>query len=115
MRHERLYLVDILEASASVAHHIGAVSAAEFVADRTIRAAVLHELTVIGEAAGRLPPELRDRHPAVPWPDIIAFRNIIVHEYFGLSWTLVWETASRDVPELKRQVETILSSEFPAP
>jgi uncharacterized protein with HEPN domain len=63
MRHERLYLVDILEASASVAHHIGAVSAAEFVADRTIRAA-----------------GLRDRHAAVPWPDIIAFRNIIVHE-----------------------------------
>lgn len=51
----------------------------------------------------------------MPWPDVIAFRNIIVHEYFGLSWTLVWETASREVPELKRQVETILSSEFPNP
>lgn len=115
MRPERLYLSDILEASTNVALHIAGRTADEFAADRTVRAAVLHELTVIGEAAARLPAELRQRHPAVSWPDIIAFRNIIVHEYFGLSWSLVWETASRDVPDLKRAIEEILSSEFPQP
>jgi uncharacterized protein with HEPN domain len=54
---------------------------------------------------------MRERHPSIPWPDIIAFRNIIVHEYFGLSWALVWVTATRDVPDLKQQIGEILRSE----
>jgi uncharacterized protein with HEPN domain len=115
MRPERLYLLDILDASANVAVHIGERSRDEFISDRTARAAVLHELTVIGEAAARIPVPMRERYPAVPWPDIIAFRNIIVHEYFGLSWPLVWDTATRDVPELERQIADILRTEFPGP
>lgn len=114
MRPERLYLSDILEAATCVALHIGARTRDEFVADRTVRAAVLHELTVIGEAAARLPAELLDRHPSIPWPDIVAFRNVVVHEYFGLSWRLVWDTATCDVPDLKEQIQAILLSEFPA-
>ena len=115
MRPERLYLSDIIQASRNVALHIGGRSQEEFIADLTVRAAVLHELAVIGEAAARIPGTMRDRHPAIPWADVIAFRNIVVHEYFGLSWPLVWETATRDVPELERQVGEVLISEFPAP
>ena len=113
MRPERLYLSDILEASKNVALHLGERSRDEFIANRTARAAVLHELTVIGEAASRIPVTMRDRHPAVPWADAIAFRNIVVHEYFGLSWPMVWDTATRDVPDLERQVSEIVRSEFP--
>ena len=47
-----------------------------------------------------------------PWADIVAFRNVVVHQYFGLSWKLIWDTATRDVPELERQVIGILESEF---
>lgn len=113
MRPERLYLSDILQASKNVNFHISGRSRDEFIADRTVRAAVLHELTVIGEAAARIPVTMRDRHPGIPWADVIAFRNIIVHEYFGLSWPLVWETATRDLPDLERQVAEILRSELP--
>ncbi len=113
MRPERLYSSDMLEASENVALHIKGKSRDAFMVDRTVRAAVLHELTVIGEAAARIPATLRERYPLVPWPDIIAFRNIIVHEYFGLSWALVWDTATRDVPDLHRRVVEILRFEFP--
>jgi uncharacterized protein with HEPN domain len=113
MRPERLYLSDILEASANIVLHVGPRSREEFISDRTARAAVLHELTVIGEAASRIPGAIRDRFPTVPWTDIIAFRNMVVHEYFGLSWPIVWDTATRDVPEFERQVLEILRSEFP--
>lgn len=74
---------------------------------------MLHELTVIGEAAARLPVTLRERYPSVPWADIVAFRNVVVHEYFGLSWTLVWDTAMGDVPELAQHISEILRAEFP--
>ena len=113
MRPERLYLFDILEASKNITLHVGGRSRDEFIEDRTVRAAVLHELTVIGEAASRIPVELRSRFPAVPWADVIAFRNMVVHEYFGLSWPIVWDTATREVPELARQVAEIVQLEFP--
>jgi uncharacterized protein with HEPN domain len=113
MRPERLYLLDILEAADAIVEHLGDRGEDAFARDRTVRAAVLHELTVIGEAAGRLSEDLRGRYPDVPWPDIVAFRNFVVHEYFGLSWPIVWNTATSDVPSLRRTIKEILASEFP--
>jgi len=113
MRPERLYLQDIIEAADSIAFHIGGRPRDRFLEDRTVRAAVLHELTVIGEATARLPVEFRERHPEVPWTKIVAFRNLVVHEYFGLDWSIVWDTATKLVPTLRQQVSGVLSEEFP--
>lgn len=76
------------------------------------RSAVLQKMIVIGEAASRLPQEFTDRYPEVPWVDIIAFRNIAVHEYFVMKWDIVWLTAKEEVPALRRQVQGILGKEF---
>ncbi len=114
MRPERLYLQDMVEAADNISFHIAARSRERFLGDRTVKAAVLHELTVIGEAAARLPAEFRDRHPEVPWSKIVAFRNLVVHEYFGLDWPIVWDTATTLVPGLREQVARVLSAEFPA-
>ena len=113
MRPERLYLADIIEAAANIGTHIAGRSREAVIADPTARAAVAHELTVIGEAASRISAATRERHGHVPWADIVAFRNIIVHAYFGVSWALVWDTATRDVPELAAQVDAILKAEYP--
>jgi len=75
-------------------------------------AAVLHHLTVIGEAISRLSVELRERHPEVPWRQIIAVRHRIVHAYFDLDWQILWDAAIDDIPELRRQVLNILTTEF---
>jgi len=72
------------DSSAELRIHIAGQDRESFLADVTTRAAVLHELTVIGEGASRLTEEFRIRHPEVPWAKIVAFRNFIVHEYFGL-------------------------------
>lgn len=113
MRPERLYLQDIVEATDNIAFHIGDRSRERFLGDRTVKAAVLHEITVIGEAAARLPVDFRGRHPEVPWTKIVAFRNLVVHEYFGLNWPIVWDTAKTLVPVLREQVARVLSAEFP--
>lgn len=84
MRPDQLYLADIAEAAANVATHLGGRSRETFLGDVTARAAVLHEFTVIGEAASRVSADLRSRHAEVPWAKIVAFRNFVVHEYFGL-------------------------------
>ena len=76
-------------------------------------AAVLHHLTVIGEAISRLSVELRGRYPDVPWRQIIAVRHRIVHAYFDLDWQILWDAAVEDDPGLRRQVLEILTTEFP--
>ena len=113
MRPDRLYLLDIIEAADRVQVHIARQDRETFLADITRQSAVLHELTVIGEAAGRLSEALRRAYPATPWSKVVAFRNLVVHEYFGLNWEIVWNTATELVPELRRQVASVLQAEFP--
>jgi len=72
-------------------------------------------LTVIGEAINRLSPELRERHPEVPWQQIVAVRHRIVHAYFDLDWQILRTGTMDDIPPLHKQVSPILETEFPAP
>ncbi len=113
MRHEASFLRDILAASRKIEAITAATTEERFLADEVLPAAVLHHLTVIGEAINRLPPELRSRHPLVPWRQIVAVRHRIVHAYFDLDWQILWNAATDDIPRLREQVSRIVESEFP--
>jgi uncharacterized protein with HEPN domain len=108
MRPEKLYLTDILEAAESISRFCSGISYAEFCTDEMRQAAILQKLTVIGEAAARLPDEFHQRHADIPWVDIVGFRNIAVHEYFAVQWEIVWTTATQDVPLLHTQITKLL-------
>ena len=115
MRRERLYLEDIVLAADEIAQFIGTRHRGSFEADHMLRSAVVHQLTIVGEAVSRLSGELRARHPEMPWSDIKGFRNVVVHNYFGIDWAEVWRSATQDVPALREQVAEILRTEFPEP
>jgi uncharacterized protein with HEPN domain len=115
MRSDRLYLVDIIEATDAIAAFISDVDAEGFLNNDLVRSAVLHKLTIIGEAAARVSMPLRARFPETPWSDIVGFRNIAVHAYFSVDWQIVWQTASSDTPQLREQVVRILQTTFPDP
>jgi uncharacterized protein with HEPN domain len=74
---------------------------------------VIHHLQVIGEAARGLSPGFRDRYAEVQWAQIIALRNILVHEYFGLNLRQVWTMAQREIPELERRIQLIRAASDP--
>jgi uncharacterized protein with HEPN domain len=112
MRSDELYLVDILDACNAIGEFIAQVSPVQFEGNDLVRSAVLQKLIMIGEAARRVSQELRDRHADVPWPDIVAFRNIAVHEYFSVDWQIVWTAATSNVTTLKEQITRMLSQEF---
>jgi Uncharacterized conserved protein len=112
MRHEPSFLKDILSACRKIEAIVAATNEGSFLKDEVLPAAVLHHLTVIGEAISRLPADLRERHPEVPWRQIIAVRHKIVHAYFDLDWQILWDAAISDIPELHRQILHILTSEF---
>lgn len=101
MRRELLYLKDIVEACDSIRDFLQGLDALKFLASELHKAAILQRLTVIGEAASRLPQEFRDAYPQVDWRGIVAFRNIAVHAYFSVQWDIVWATATDDVPVLR--------------
>ena len=112
MRHEASFLKDILSACQKIEVIVAAASEASFLNNEVMPAAVLHHLTVVGEAVSRLSGELKDRHPEVPWRQIIAVRHRIVHAYFDLDWQILWDATIDDIPQLRRQVLNILRTEF---
>jgi uncharacterized protein with HEPN domain len=69
-----------------------------------MQSAVLQKLSVIGEAASRLPKEFTRQFPEIPWVDIVGFRNIAVHEYFAIRWDIVWVAATEETPILKKPI-----------
>jgi uncharacterized protein with HEPN domain len=112
MRHEKLYLSDIVEAAGAIERFLMGQDFDEFEQNEMLNSAVLQKLTVIGEAAAHLPKDFTARFPDIPWVDIISFRNIAVHEYFAIRWDIAWVAATEEVPVLKEQIEKILRDEF---
>ena len=112
MRPEKLYLTDMVEAARAIERFVMGEDFSEFEQNEMMQSAVLHKLSVIGEAASRLSKEFTGQFPEVPWVDIVGFRNIAVHEYFAIRWDIVWVAATEEVPVLKKQIEKILQEEF---
>jgi uncharacterized protein with HEPN domain len=112
MRPEKLYLSDILEAADSIRRFCEPVGEDEFLQDEMRQSAILQKLIVIGESAAHLSKVFRESHPDIEWEDIVGFRNIAVHQYFAIMWSIVWNTATQDVPKLQTKISCILSDEF---
>lgn len=75
--------------------------------------AMLHALTVVGEASSKVSAELKERYGEVPWQRISAVRHRIVHDYSGLDYELLWQVATMFAPELAEKVAEIFQAEFP--
>src|SRR3972149_1697544 len=83
MRPEKLYLTDIVEAARAIEKFIMDVDFNEFAQNEMMNSAVLQKLTVIGEAASKLPKEFTKRFPEIPWRDIVGFRTISLQGISG--------------------------------
>ena len=69
----------------------------------------MRSLEIIGEAAKRLPPDFRKRFPSVPWQEMAAMRDKLIHDYGGVDAAVVWKTLKEDLPPLKKQLHEILA------
>ncbi len=71
----------------------------------------LQAAMVIGEAATHIPDEVQRRYPRVPWDSMRVMRNVVVHEYFGLSIEILWRTTHQDIPPLIGALEEMAKAE----
>lgn len=110
MRRDRLYLIDILEAADAIARFLVGVSKQQFLSSDLLQSAVLQKLSMIGEASARLSAETKARASDIPWTDIVGFRNIAVHAYFNVDWSIVWIAATEDAPSIQAQIRPLLSA-----
>lgn len=108
MKRGRQRLEDILEAIERIEKYASS-GRASFDRDELVQTWIVHHLQIIGEAVRGVSEEIRSAHPDVPWSQIAAMRNILVHDYFGIDLEEVWVAVARDVPALKAKVVTILS------
>jgi len=83
----------------------------EFCNERKTYSAVIREFEIIGEAVGKLIDELKRKHPHIEWQDIRDFRNLLIHEYFGVDPEIVWNIIQDDLPILMDAVREILGRE----
>lgn len=81
-----------------------------FMTAHTLQDAVLRNLQTMAEATQRLSETAKAQHPEIPWPQIAAFRNVLVHNYLGVDLERVWLVVHRDVPALKRAVDRLIDA-----
>ncbi|WP_143763377.1 HepT-like ribonuclease domain-containing protein [Methanothrix harundinacea] len=92
------YLQDILSMIEKVEEFTEDLSLEEFEESEMVYFAVIRALEVMGEAAKQVPTEVKRRYPEVPWSRMAGMRDKMIHGYFGVDLHIVWETATRSIP-----------------
>ena len=108
MRDDAGRLQDILDSIQRIEERIGG-GRQRFESDEMLQVWVVYHLQIIGEAARSVSQKSRVAHPEIPWTDVIAMRNLLVHEYFGVDLEEVWSTAVNDLPLLRPKVAAMLA------
>jgi len=99
-----LFVADMLEACDKIAGYTSGMGFDEFCADSRTVDAVVRNLEIIGEASTGIPEGIKLLKPEVDWVAIKGLRNRIVHEYFGLSLSVIWAIVENDLPVLAQQL-----------
>lgn len=100
----------MLEASKAALKHLSRKKRKDLDVNRTILSAVVRELEIIGEAANSTPIAFQKKHPEIPWRQMIAMRNRLIHAYFDVDHDIVWITTKDYLPKLILQLEIALKS-----
>ena len=111
MRQRRFYLDylrDILQAAEDALTFVDGMDYPTFHTDRRTNLAVIRTLEIIGEAANRIPANIRRNYPEIPWQEIVDMHNKLVHEYFGVDLEVLWRTVQEDLPPLRDAIRQML-------
>ena len=108
-RNFEVYLQDILESIELIRGYMKDCPSLEvFQEDMGRQDAVMYRLSIIGEAAKRLPKQMRDENPQVPWKSISGTRDIIIHDYDNVNYKMVWDIVHTDLDALELQIKMIV-------
>jgi uncharacterized protein with HEPN domain len=107
-RDHSLYIKDILDAIQRIEDFAGDITFEEFVQDDKTSSAVLRKLEIIGEAAKKIPADMRKSHSKIPWKEMAGMRDKVIHFYFGVDYEIVWKVIKERLPEILPEMNNIL-------
>jgi len=105
---DQLRLRHMRDASEKILAFTDGLAPADFETDEKLQLAVIRLLEIVGEAANGLSNELKDGHPEIPWSQITATRNRLIHGYFDIDLKVVWKIVSEDVPALALYLQALI-------
>ncbi|HMB19823.1 MAG TPA: DUF86 domain-containing protein [Spirochaetota bacterium] len=103
------YINDILFEITQIKEFSSGLTYEEFSADNKTIYAIIRSFEIIGEAVKNIDPEIRDKYPDIPWKRIAGMRDKLIHEYFGVSISILWKTIQDRVPELEKKLSSLKS------
>ena len=108
-----LFLEDILNAIEKIERYAKGLTFEELSNNDMAVDAILRNFEIIGEAAKNVPERVRRKYPFVEWKEAIGFRNVLIHDYFGIDLEAVWDTVRKNIPSLRNNIMKVLQAEQP--
>jgi uncharacterized protein with HEPN domain len=106
MRSQKLYLNDIVDSIKKILEYTKGIDYDEFTKNTMVFDAVIRNFEIIGEAAKNISEEIKSKYPNITWSDMIGMRNILIHSYFGIDYSIVWNTLEL-LPNLLEEMEKV--------
>ena len=106
-RSPKLLIDDILASADKIRRYTAGMTFDQFTLDEKTTDAVARNFEIIGEAANRLSSDFKRQHPNIDWNRIRGFRNRIVHDYFGIDYSIVWKISENYLPKLVAELECL--------
>jgi uncharacterized protein with HEPN domain len=106
-----LFFEDILGSIEKIESYVAGLSYKDFCKNDMAVDAVIRNFEVIGEAARNIPQKIQEKHREVEWREAIGFRNVLIHDYFGIDVEAVWDTIQNNIPAFKKHIENGLNIE----
>lgn len=107
MKETSIFLEHMLEAILDTESFLAGVKKDFFLSNKEKQNAVVRSLEIIGEAAKNVPESFKSKSADIPWKEIAGTRDKIIHHYFGLDLDIIWDIATKDLPELKKAIQEI--------
>ena len=102
------YLGDVLDAIKQIEDYLQGISKDSFLQNHMMQDAVMHQIGIIGEASNSVSDEFQEQYPELPWTQMRAIRNKIVHDYREINLDVIWDTARNNLPALEKQIRKVL-------